>query len=204
MNSRHLAVAFVLVSAVTQSSWVEAQAPYAKRATVYDTSLVRAMDECTGPGVTVVNPGAIVGCEQQNVFNGGSLDFDAANVKLFRTVDGIYIRMRAITSTAVGLQLRLRTTNEHGLPSGTSKTYEDFTIMCGDSTTGSEALVCPLHSKPFEGRVYLKQRLSDCLAGNGLDPSLGRGNVEVLGAALVSCDSLPVQTEAKPGILQKE
>lgn len=201
MNSIRLGIAVLLFSMAVQGK-LEAQVPYAERAVLYYTSLVRAMDECVGPGVTVVNPGAVVGCEQQNVFNGGFLDFDAASVKLYRTVDGIYIRMRAITEIPISLQLTFRTSNELGLPSGDSKTYEDYTILCGDSTTGSEALACPLHSKPYKGRVYLKQRLTDCLTANGLNPSLGIGNVEILDAALISCNTLPAYPGAKPGILQ--
>jgi hypothetical protein len=203
MNSQRLAVTVFLVSAAAYGNRVEAQAPYAEKATVYYSTLVRAMDECVGPNITVVNPGATGGCAQQNVSSSNSLDLDSAAVKLYRTRDGIYMTLRAVTSTPISLQLTFRTTNELGLPAGTSKTYEDYTIMCGDSSTGTEALVCPpLHMKPFEGRVYLKQRLSDCLVANGLNPLLGKGNVEILDSALISCATMPAQTGARQGILQ--
>jgi hypothetical protein len=186
-----------------------AQAPYVGKATVYQVKMVRAMDECTGPFITVVNPGGTQGCAQVNVITdtntaGGLTAIAQGNLKVSRrggSGRGAYIRFTgkgfAPVGTDVAVQLTLRVTNTLGTPVG-SKTYEDTTIICGELIGGSCGNFSTVLSN---GQVRLRQSLDDCLAANGLSSArLGEGNIEIVESALINCDTGKVA--GRPGILQ--
>lgn len=202
-NGRFVAIVGGALLGAVVVSQAQAQVPYPDRATVYQVKFVRAMDECMGPGVTIVNPGSIAGCTQVNsVTDAGLTAMSQGNLKVSRRRNGAYIRFTgkgfAPAGTPIGIQLTLRTTNRRGLPASTSKTYEDQTIICGDTIGGSCGNFTNVQSN---GRIVLRQSLGDCLTLNGLSQFIGSGNIEIIDSALINCTTGKIA--AVPGILQE-
>jgi hypothetical protein len=211
MNSRLIGIvgAALLGALVSQSA--QAQVAYPDRATLYKTFIVRAMDECTSGFVTVVEPGSISGCVQANsttdsaltAVGRGILQVRRSRVPVGKKINGSQTVSKIIfrgagfapAGTPMGVQLTLRTSNTLGLPSG-SKTYEDQTIICGDTAGGS----CGnFTSVSPSGRITLRQTLGDCLTANGLSTVPASGNIELLGVELVNCSTGKVA--GVPGVL---
>ncbi len=190
----------LLGAVVLQSQAAQAQlAPYPSKARSYKVYMARAMDECIGPFVTVVNPGAVGACAQANTVTDSSIT-GAIKALLNITSGNSGVKMSLVGSgftppaQRVAVRLTLRTTNTLGSPSG-SKTYEDVTVDCGSVAGGTCGHYFP--SDP-SGRINGRTTLADCAAGNTLSSDLAAGNIEFLDTALINCDSGKVI--ARPGL----
>lgn len=188
-----------------QAQRADAALDYPDKAKTYSTRFVRAMDPCTSaPGITIVNPGNIKACAQANSTTDSAVTGmreAKLSVVSSRTGSTMKLRLRVIAlepaATSVGLRLTLRTSNTLGLPVNTVRTYEDQTVICGEVPGG----LCGNATAPSaSGKVSLRQDLSECLADNGLSNLVGRGNVEIVDAALINCNTGKVF--AVPGVLQ--
>lgn len=194
-----IAVTALLALFVTQT-WAQVSVPV--KAKTYNVNFARAMDECVGPGVTIVSPGNVGACLQANTLTDSTVaKMDTASLKIaVNAKKGPTMKLKgkgiAPAGTKIGLQLTLRTTNAAGSPSG-AKTYNDETITCGD-TDGD---VCEhFFTVDTEGKLSGKQTLKDCLDKNDLPETLASGNIELLDAALINCDT--GKDIAKAGLLQ--
>jgi hypothetical protein len=187
------------VMVLTQAA--QAQAPYPQAARSYKVNFARAMDECTGGFVTVVNPGGVNGCLQAN----STTDSDVtgaikATLKISRGPGQVRLSLRGRgfepAGTRIGLKVSLRTSNTNGIPPG-SKTFEDQTIICGPVNSGT----CGHYvASDATGRISARTTLADCLLANGLSDSLASGNIELLDTSLINCDTGNVI--AVPGVLR--
>jgi len=199
-----MAAAALLVSVALHSQAARAQTSVV--APSYKTSFVRAMDECFAMNaITVVNPGSVDACHEMHVTTDTPTGWTKAklSVRASGRVGGTpTLRLQGSgfkngAPTKVGLQLTVRTTNSVGAPTG-SKTYQDETIICGNiAGTGCGHYFTPRSS----GSLSASQSLSDCLTGDVLTTTLSTGNIEVLDAALINCDTGKVF--AIPGVAQK-
>jgi len=187
-------------------------APHTQAATialpkVYQVTFTRAMDPCTGPGVTVVNPGNITACPETHVTTDApNANWQKAKLKMsISSSKGTSLSLGGkgfITPapTKIGLQLTLRVTNQvTGSPAPPSKTYEDETFICGN-TAGT---ACGHYfATTTDGKIAkpTKILLTTCLSDNNLSPALATGNIEVVGAALINCDNGLVF--GTPGVVQ--
>lgn len=197
----------VALGAIVILPQAQAQVNQVARATSYRVQLVRAYDECVGPGITIVNPGSVAGCAAANVDTDDEvMNMTRGNLAIIPNSRlGAVIRLSANgvspTTVPVGLQLTFRTTNTLGLPPATTKTYEDVTIICGD-TAGT---VCGNSTAiKSNGRVQLRTTLADCLAANGLNSNLLAGSqsgIEFVDAGLVNCNTGEIF--AVPGVKLK-
>jgi hypothetical protein len=193
--------AALAVAMALQAQMVQAQT----KATIYQTTFVRANDECIPMNaITVVNPGGINACAQTNVVTSSLSGWSTARLRMTRTSNrGANLTLRGTgflapaAPTKVGLQLVLRTTNNQGAPAG-NKTYEDQTIICG-TTAGS---MCGTYfAAGSDGKFKLNRLLlNDCLTANNLNLTVGTGLVEVVDAALIDCDT--GKQFAAPGLKQ--
>ncbi len=189
---------------------VFAQAPFTTRAPEYRTWLVRAMDQCTPAGLSVLTPGSpAAGCLQQNVTTDAGYPADpmGATMKLGRLIVSRSAAGKGrITLFGTGFQggqrvkvrLTLRTTKKNQSthhPFGlNSVTFADVTVECGNNTfTGC-------YVAGATGVIAGSMSLRDCLTNNGDSAGLASGSVEILDAALVNCDGA-MKVIAVPGIL---
>jgi len=178
---------------------------YPEKGAKLDVYLVRAMDECTGPGVTIANPGGTEGCLQANsTTDDGVTAMKQAKLKLVRSKKGVKIRLNVDRISPapinVGLQMTLRTSSTFGLPAGV-KTYEDVTVVCGTFPGGpcGNFSAAATATNPTANIRY-RQTLSECLAANGLSSTLAGGNIEVIDVGLINCSTGKIF--AVPGLLQ--
>lgn len=186
-------VGAAMLGAFVLQSQAQAQVPLVGKATSYRVQFVRAMDECTGPGVTLVKPGNVAGCLQANsTTDSGVTGMLRANLAVIPNNKlGGLIRFSGNgitpTGTNVGVQITFRSTNSLTIPAATSKTYEDITVICGDTPGGMCGNSTTVKSN---GRVQLRQSLNDCMTANGLNSAIlvGPGSqIEIRDAALVNC-----------------
>ncbi len=212
------AMAAVLVSVVLLAGSVSAAgpAPYANfvQTSYYRTWLARAMDECTADTVTVTDPstGLFLGaCPQTNsMTDDSSAKMKYALLTVTRYGHPLNAKVKILGGgfdplKKVKVQLTLRVTRNFshvsplvpGTPvPGYSVTFADVTIQCGNVSGG-----CFVARSTSAGTLAGSQALKDCLAQNGESTALDSGNIEVLDAALIDCDSGKVM--AVPGIIER-
>ncbi len=196
--------AFLVATLQTQAARAQL-APYAhKSAKRYVVTLARAMDECVpGNQVTVVNPGNVGACFQANTDTDSFTGLKWGFLEIAKHGNDTRIRLNSRGFTpprqAVGVQLKIRTTNSTtSSPPPASKTYEDLDIVCGPWTVGSS---CGHYFLTSEfGGILGSQTLSECLAANNLSTAPASGNIELLDAALINCDTGKVI--AKAGVIK--
>src|SRR5262245_54486415 len=147
---------------------------------LYQVTFTRAMDPCTGPGVTVVNPGNITACPETHVATDTpNANWQKAKLKMsISATKGTSLSLGGKgfltpAPTKIGLQLTLRVTNQvTGSPPPPSKTYEDETFICG--TTAGTA--CGHYfAANTDGKISgktSKMLLKTCLSDNNLSPAL--------------------------------
>ena len=172
------------------------------KAKTYSVNFARAFDACTGSFVTVVSPGSVGACTPANSITDSTVAaINTASLKIGVNAKngpklGLKAKGIAPTTTKIGLRLTLRTSNAQGSPTG-SKTYQDETVICGDMAGGTCGRFFVVEAN---GKVSGKETLKDCLDKNNLPETLASGNIELLDAALLNCDTGKVI--AVPGLLQ--
>jgi hypothetical protein len=185
-------------------------APAAQAQKVYQVYFTRAYDECTS--MTVMTPGSVNNCPAAHVTtNPPNLGWSKAKFKM--SVSNSKGTKLALTGkgfltpapTKIGLQLTLRVTNQANLfAPGMDTTYQDETIICGTTSGG----MCGQYFAPdTDGKIKgssSKMLLSQCVTDNGFSgqsvTQLSTGNIEVVDAALVDCDTGKVF--GTPGVVQ--
>ncbi len=174
------------------------------KAKTYNVNFARAFDECVGPFVTVVNPGSVGGCTATNSTTDATVaTIDSASLKIaVNAKNGPKMKLKAKgiapTTTKIGLVLTLRTTNAAtSTPPPPAKTYQDETIVCGETEGGTCGRFFAVDAK---GKVSGNETLKDCLDKNDLPETLASGNIELLDATLINCDT--GKDIAKAGLLQ--
>jgi len=192
---------------------VAVQAQFPTSATKYRTTMVRAMDQCVPSGVSIpANPAdPAEGCLQANIVTddmyptdplGSTMDYGVLSVS--KTAGSAFNgRVRFFgTGFRVGQRVKVRLTlratrTEVAVlhPPGSHKrvTFADVTVECGNQVAGC------FSARP-NGAIVGSQTLKDCLTTNGEPINLRLGNVEILDAAVVNCDTGKVL--AVPGIKQ--
>lgn len=181
----------------------QAQGTPPQKAKTYSINFARAFDACVGPGVTVVNPGTVGACSQANLVTDGTVTaINTASLKLgVSKTNGVSLKLKGkgiVPSVKVGLQMTLRTTNgSTASPPPASKTYNDETVVCG--TTDGDT--CGhFFAVDTNGKLLGKETLKDCLDRNDLPDVLASGNIEILSASLINCDT--GKAIANAGLLQ--
>lgn len=194
-----------LLGAVQSANATPPQAAFPTKALNYTTWLARAMDQCSPATVSVVQPGApSSGCIQSNVTTDDDISpgakMGSARLAVRKTGNkrgrisvfgkGFFggQRMKARLTMRV-TQLAVQKLHP---PGPANITYQDFTVDCGNSPlTGC-------FTANLNGAVAGSMTLADCLAQNSMPPALNTGNIQILDAALVNCDTGKII--ATPGI----
>src|SRR5262249_1114094 len=183
----------------------------------YFTTLVRAMDQCTSGTVSVVGSGPIGGppgttdpaggCIQANTVTDDppapGATFTRAQLAVVRNGATFQGKIRTfgfgfVPGQRIKVQLTLRTTQIVGTtkhPPGSNKrvTFQDVTLQCGVGTGGC------FTARP-SGALIGQMSIADCLTQNGVANGVRIGNIEILDAALINCDTNKIF--AVPGIRQ--
>jgi hypothetical protein len=188
------ALALLAASASAQT------APFPKLARFYVAWMVRAMDQCTAPSLTVVNPSMVppAACPQANSTTDNTLTMGFARLAVSaRGRIGLFVTGLPFTAR-VRIQLTLRVTRVVGQvkhPPGSNKrvTFQDVTIQCPPPATSPFGLVAN-----GRGAIASRMTLESCLSPN---TALATGNIEILNAALLDIDNSN-KVFAVPGILR--
>jgi hypothetical protein len=190
-------------------------AQFPSRANRYRVSLVRAMDQCTGGAISVVAVGDPVpngDCLQANVVTddppapGATMGSGTLTVSRTSNQNGKvgFFGLGFAPGARVSIRLSVRTT-QSGIhtkhPPGSNKrvTYQDWSVECGNQTTGLPNCTGAFGARAT-GAVVGSETLKDCLTQSGVPTGLRAGNLEILDASLFNCDTGKVI--AKPGIKQ--
>jgi hypothetical protein len=190
-------------------------AQFPARANRYRVAMVRAMDQCTGGAVSVVGATVPNGdCLQANTVTddppvpGATMNSGTLTVSRTANSDGRvgFMGTGFDPGARLSIQLTLRTT-QSGIhtkhPPGSNKrvTYQDYTVSCGNQVAapGCGAGLSAFGARAT-GAVVGHESLKDCMTQSGVPVGLTVGNIEVLDASLVNCDTGKVI--AKPGIKQ--
>jgi hypothetical protein len=214
-----------LVSLAVLAQGAFATAPFPSTGRSFSTYLVRAYDECTVPYLSVVsNPSdPPAGCPTLNLVTdevpptdplGASMKWARLTVTKYPANVGGAGRIQLVgvgfqNGQRLSVQLTLRTSHleakvKHLPGPGSNKflTFEDATVECGPGPlTGPLCGGSKVFTARPNGLVAGSVHLDTCLTQNGMPPGLAKGNIEILDAALVNCDTNKVV--AKPGILNQ-
>jgi len=176
-----------------------ATASFPAKAPQYTVWFARAMDVCSaGSFVTVVNPGGINACAQANTGTDASITMEWAKLKVTKagkklasgahdTTLKILAKGFSPTSAKVALALTIRTSNSLvASPAPAGKTYEDVIVYCGPTAGGTCGHYYPVTAA---GKINSKTALSTCVTDNGWTENLAAGNIQILNATLMDCDS---------------
>jgi hypothetical protein len=173
--------------------------PFPKLARYYITWMARAMDQCTAPTLSVVNPpGEPPACPQVNSTTDNILTLGFARLAVTaRGRIGLFATGLPFTAR-VRIQLTLRvtrtvTTVKH--PPGSNKrvTFQDVIVQCPPPATSPFGLVAN-----GRGAIAARMTLESCLSPN---TTLATGNIEILDSALLDIDN-GNKVFAVPGILR--
>lgn len=220
------AVSLMAVAVLAQGAF--AIAPFGTVGRSFTSYMVRAYDDCTAPGISVVSnpsdPGG--GCLMANTVTddvppgsptGATMKWARLTVTKFPSNGGGQGKIQLVgvgfqSGQRVAVRLTVRTSHiegkvkQHNLGTkgpGTNKflTFEDATVECGPGPlTGAMCSGEVFTARP-NGLVAGSTTLSSCLTTNGLPVGLAKGNMEIVDAALVNCDTGKVF--AVPGILNQ-
>ncbi len=205
-------VAFGGLAVIMASTAFAADSRFPTKARTYRTFFVRAFDQCTPAGLSVVSPGlgGAFGCFAATTTTdtpppgdplGASMSFSRILIKRYPAAGGqgrlsfFGKGFQAGQRVKVGLTLR---TTRSGLstknPIGSNKTvtFADVSVTCGTPNSG-----CFVANS--RGAIAGNQLLTACLTQNGQPTGLAAENVEILSASLINCDTN--KTIAIPGIL---
>jgi hypothetical protein len=172
--------------------------PFPRLARYYITWMARAMDQCTAPTLSVVNPpGEPPACPQVNGTTDNTITMGFARLAVTsRGRIGLFVTGLPFTAR-VRIQLTLRvtrnvTTVKH--PPGSNKrvTFQDVTIQCPPPATSPFGLVAS-----GRGAIAARMTLESCLTNT----ALATGNIEILNSALLDIDN-GNKVFAVPGILR--
>jgi hypothetical protein len=174
---------------------VAQQANFPRLARGFSSWLARAMDQCTAPSLSVVNPpGAGVACPQTNSVTDSALGMRFGKIRV--TAHGrIGLFATGFTlGDALRIRLTLRVTQIAGQvkhPPGSNKrvTFPDLTIDCPKSPDAFLA-------RP-NGALVGRTDLGACLAPFS---NLQHGNLEILDAELINVNNM--KTVGIPGVLR--
>jgi hypothetical protein len=192
---------FAVILAVLALLAVPARAqtvPFPRLARYYITWMARAMDQCTAPSLTVVNPpGEPPACPQVNSTTDNTITMGFARLAVTsRGRIGLFVTGLPFTAR-VRVQLTLRVTRsvtqvKH--PPGSNKrvTFQDVTIQCPPAASSPFGLVAN-----NRGAIAARMTLASCLANTALTT----GNIEILDSALIDVDN-GNKVFAVPGILR--
>ncbi len=201
-NAKLVGVAAAALLALVAAQ-ARAQGTPPVKAKTYSINFARAFDACVGPGVTLVNPSNVGACSQANLVTDGTVTaINTASLKIGVSASkGVSLKLKGkgiVPSVKVGLQMTLRTSNgSTASPAPPNKTYNDETFVCG--TTDGDT--CEHYfAVDTNGKLSAKQTLKDCLDRNDLPDVLASGNIEILDAKLINCDTGKVIATA--GVLQ--
>jgi hypothetical protein len=209
MRKLWLVAALGFLGLAVHPSWaVDARFP--TKALNFTTWMVRAFNQCTPSGLTVITSNLpSTGCPavvSDDIPPGDPLGATMQNAKLqVRRFPGYTGGDGRIKVTGKGFQagqrikvrLTFRTTRsqvatKHPPSTNNSVTFSDTTIECG---VGPGNCFVARSSGVLVGT----QTLSACLTQNGQGTGLARENVQIIAASLVNCDT--GDTVAVPGIL---
>jgi len=215
-------VSLMSVAVLAQGAF--AVAPFPTQGRTFATYLVRAYDDCTAPGISVVanpsDPGG--GCLMTNTTTdnvppgspqGATMKWARLTVSKFPGNGGGQGRIQLIgvgfqSGQRVAVQLTLRTSKleskvKHLPGPGTNKflTFEDTTVQCGPGPLTGPMCADGVFTARPNGLIAGSVTLSGCLTSNGEAIGLARGNVEIIDAALLNCDTGKIL--AVPGILNQ-
>jgi len=158
--------------------------------------MVRAYDQCTPSGLSVVGSGVPgTGCLAANVATDSTITMSSTRLAVRKVTGKVAIYGRGYPAGArVKVQLTLRVTKPVGStkhPPATNQkvTFADTTVQCGTTPFGFVA--------NGRGTIAGSVLLSSCLGSNS---GLSTGNIEIIDAALVNNDTGLVF--AHPGVLR--
>ena len=206
---RKLAVAAAMVVSLGGVQAALAVSAPPTKAASFITWMVRAYDQCSPMGLTVLGGGGAAACiaanagtDDDSTVLGATMKFAKITVRRFPGVAGGLGRVKVIgrgfkVGQRIQVQLTLRTTRTNRIvkhPPGTGKTvtFVDTTIVCGNNNVGCFV------ARP-SGAVAGTETLQACLAQSGASASLGSENIQIVDAALLNCDTGKIF--AVPGVL---
>ena len=199
MKKRRVQLAAVVTVIGVVSLALSARAAYAQaslptRAKNFSTWLVRVMDECTAPTVTVLDPGLpAAACPQANTVTDNALGMKKMKLRVTTrgkiVLNGTGFRVGDVLR--VHLKLRItRTGVNTNVGDGESVSFTDLTVDCPKAPDAFAARL--------SGAVVGSTELGACVAPTS---GLAQGNIEVLDASLVNVVS--GKTVARPGVLSQ-
>lgn len=170
-----------------------AQAPFPVRTKNFFAWLVRGMDECTAPTLTVMSPGMPAGaCPQTNTATDATLTMQSAKLRITQSGKIRLLGRGMHVGDSVRLRIQVRVTQQNvstDMGSG-SVTFSDVTADC---PSPPDAFIVKLN-----GSISGRADLGACLAPAS---ALQNGNVEILDARMINVAN--GLTVAAPGVLVK-
>ena len=157
------------------------------------TWMVRAFDQCSPAGLTVVGAGGAAACPAANSATddgatalGATMSWARLTVRKFTIASQGRVRVTGRGfkgGQRVQVELTLRTTRTNQTvkhPPGTGQvvTFVDTTIVCGNQNAGCFV------ARP-SGAIAGSENLKDCLTQSGASPALGAQNIQIVAAGLL-------------------
>jgi hypothetical protein len=183
--------AFLGLVTSVQGSFAQAAFPVVKRTKNLDTSLVRAMDECTAPTLTVMSAGMpAAACPQTNAITDDTVAMQKCKLWVRRNGKLRLLGRGFTVGDALRVRLTLRVTQQDVTTDmGVQPvTFSDVTVECPKAP---DAWTVKLN-----GSVSAFIELGACLAP---DSGLQLGNIEILDARVINV--LNGRVLAAPGIM---
>lgn len=188
------ALSLLLAAGTTRAQ--TAQFPLVARS--FSAWLVRAFDQCTPGGLSVVSPGLPQqGCLSTASGVDNQMTMDFGKVRISKGSGKIKLFGRGMTPGGrVKVQLTVRVTKtgvntKNPTKSNARVTFADQTVVCGPPPFGF-VIVYPT------GALGASIDLADCLSSY---PGLATGNIEIEEVALVNVDNSN-KVFARPGVLR--